>query len=82
MPLWVLFATTGMCRGEPLGLRWKDVDLEGRRLRVVREPTQTRSQVTVGEPKTAQGRRSIVLDAETVSVLRDHRRGMLEERLL
>src|SRR5205807_1869230 len=27
-PLWVLLATTGMRRGEALGLRWSDVDLD------------------------------------------------------
>jgi integrase len=38
--------------------------------------------VSVGEPKTSSGRRSIALDDGTVSVLRTHRRQMLEERLL
>jgi integrase len=38
--------------------------------------------VTVGEPKTARGRRSVALDTATVAALRDHRRRMLEERLL
>lgn len=33
-PLWVLLATTGMRRGEALGLRWCDVDLEAGRLRI------------------------------------------------
>jgi integrase len=80
--LWVLLATTGMRRGEAIGLRWSDVDLETGRLRVVQTITQTRSTVTVGEPKTARGRRSVALDASTVAVLRDHRRRMLEERLL
>lgn len=28
--LWLLFATTGMRRGEALGLRWSDIDLSGR----------------------------------------------------
>ena len=80
--LWVLLATTGMRRGEAIGLRWKDVDLEKGRLSVVQTITQTRSKVTVGEPKTARGRRSIALDDGTVAVLRDHRKAMLEERLL
>jgi integrase len=80
--LWVVLATTGMRRGEAVGLRWSDVDLDGRRLRVVQTITQTGNVVRVGEPKTSRGRRSIALDAATVSVLREHRRRMLEERLL
>ena len=39
-------------------------------------------QVSIGEPKTAHGRRPIALDKGTVAALRDHRRRMLEERLL
>jgi len=81
-PLWVLLATTGMRRGEVIGLRWSDVDLDAGRVRVVQTITQTRSKVTVGEPKTSSGRRSVALDAATVAVLRDHRKAMLEERML
>jgi integrase len=80
--LWVLLATTGMRRGEALGLRWADTDLDGGRVRVVQTITQTRGQIFVGEPKTARGRRSVALDDGTLAVLRDHRRRMLEERLL
>lgn len=80
--LWVLLATTGMRRGEALGLRWSDLDLDAGRLRVVQTIIQTRSIVTIGEPKTAQGRRPIALDKGTVAVMRDHRRRMLEERML
>lgn len=80
--LWVLLATTGMRRGEALGLRWSDVDLDAGRLRVVQTIIQIRSQVTVGEPKTARGRRPIALDPGTVAVLRDHRKRSLEERIL
>lgn len=53
-PLWVLLATTGMRRGEALGLRWSDVDLDAGRLRVVQTVIQVRSKVTIGEPKTAR----------------------------
>ena len=80
--LWVLLATTGMRRGEAIGLRWSDVDLDKGRVRVVQTITQTRSKVTIGEPKTTSGRRSVSLDSGTVGVLRDHRKRMLQERLL
>ena len=80
--LWVLLATTGMRRGEALGLRWSDLDLDAGRLRVVHTVIQMRSMVAIGEPKTARGRRPIALDKATVIVLREHRRKMLEERLL
>jgi integrase len=80
--LWHLLATTGMRRGEALGLRWTDVDLDAHRLRVLQTITQTRGAVVVGEPKTTQGRRAIALDSATVAVLREHRRRVLEARLL
>jgi integrase len=80
--LWVTLATTGMRRGEALGLRWADIDLDAGRLRVVQTITQTRSKVEIGEPKTSRGRRAVALDTATVGVLREHRRRMLEERLL
>ena len=80
--LWVLLATTGMRRGEALGLRWSDVDLDAGRARIVQTIIQTRNVVSVGEPKTARGRRPISLDAATIAVLRAHRHRMLQERLL
>jgi integrase len=81
-PLWVLLATTGMRRGEALGLRWSDVDLDAGRLRVVQTIIQVRSKATIGEPKTARGRRPIALDVGTVAVLREHRRRVLQQRML
>jgi integrase len=71
-----------MRRGEALGLRWTDLDLDVGRLRVVQTVIQMRSMVAIGEPKTARGRRPIALDKATVAVLREHRRKMLEKRLL
>ncbi|MGH9165261.1 MAG: tyrosine-type recombinase/integrase [Acidimicrobiales bacterium] len=80
--LWVLLATTGMRRGEALGLRWSDVDLDAGRARVLQTIIQIGSVVSVGEPKTGKGRRSISLDSATLGVLRDHRHRMRQERLL
>jgi integrase len=80
-PLWVLLATTGMRRGEALGLRWSDVDLDAGRAHLVQTIISVRGKVSVGEPKTLRGRRPIALDPSTVAVLKAHRKTMLEERL-
>jgi len=76
-----LAATTGMRRGEVLGLRWQDLDFEGSRLVVEQTLVAPRYQLTFSEPKTKQGRRSIDLDAETLAVLRAHRKRQAEEQL-
>jgi integrase len=79
--LWVLLATTGMRRGEALGLRWRDVDLEAGRASIAQTLGSWGGQLTFAPPKTAKSRRSISLDAVTISVLRRHRKLQLEERL-
>ncbi len=81
-PLLRLAAMTGLRRGEVLGLRWSDVDLDARRLVVRQQVTAVAGKVQVGELKTAAGRRTITLDPGTVELLRDHRKRQLEERLL
>jgi integrase len=81
-PLWVVLATTGMRRGEVLGLRWADIDLDGGHLRVMQTVIQTQNVVSIGVPKTAQGRRSVSLDPGTIAVLRAHRLRTLQDRLL
>jgi integrase len=67
--LWHLLAMTGMRRGEALGPRWSDVDLENARLSVRRALVPSGRDVVVSEPKTAKGRRVIALDPATVEVL-------------
>jgi len=69
-PLWHLLAMTGMRRGEALGLRWEDVDLDNGRLAVRRALIPIGAAVVVSEPKTARGRRSVALDPETVEALK------------
>jgi integrase len=78
---WVLITTTGMRRGEVLGLRWSDIDLDLGVARIVQTLGIVDYELSFGEPKTAKGRRSIVLDGMTVAALRSHRVRQLEERL-
>jgi integrase len=70
--LW-LTAMTGMRRGEVLGLRWSDIDLEAERLAVQRSVTCTGYQVHTTPTKTRTSRRPIDLDQRTVSVLTEWR---------
>jgi integrase len=81
-PAFLMLATTGMRRGELLGLRWSDVDLEKRRAAVRQTVIAVNHAVHFGTPKTAKGRRVVAIDAKTVAALRAHRQRQLEERLL
>lgn len=81
-PMWRLFLTTGMRRGEVAALRWRDVDLEHARLSVRQTGNVIEGVWTVGSPK-GRGRgatRLLSLDAETVRVLRAHQVAQLAER--
>jgi integrase len=78
--LWRLAATTGMRRGELLGLTWLALDLEGGTLRVDQQLVPTRGGVSFGPPKSKRSRRKIALDAETVEALQAHREAQLLER--
>lgn len=78
---WHLAVSTGMRRGELLGLRWQDVDLSLARAAVRQTLTHAGYTIVVGEPKTTKSRRSVALDRDTVAVLREWRTAQLAERL-
>jgi integrase len=77
----VLLATTGMRRGEVLGVRWKDIDLDSGELAIVQTITNVDGKLTVGSPKTTKSRRVIYLDETTVMMLRQHRRRQREDQI-
>jgi integrase len=80
--LYLVAGTVGMRLGECLGLTWADVDLEQRRLQVVRQITWTNEGVRVeGDPKTKRSRRTVVLPDVCADALVIHRRRQAAERL-
>jgi integrase len=79
-PLWRLYATSGLRRGEALGLTWRDVDLDGRTIAITKARLSTERGVIDSSPKSGRGR-GIALDPGTVAALREHRKHQLEERL-
>jgi integrase len=84
---WWLLAATGMRRGEVLGLRWADVDLDEQRIKITRTLIVTDVErkgqpgYAWGTPKTEKGRRVIRIDDDLVAALRAHRARQLEERM-
>jgi len=75
-----LAAYTGARRGELLYLRWPAVDLDAAEVTFSGSTAVVRSQRVEG---TTKGRRSrtVSLDRDTVTVLREHQRQQAEERL-
>lgn len=67
--LMALLLFTGMRRGEVLGLRWEDIDIEKGFIEVRRNATYPSNQATVTTPKTVNGYRSLPLYAQLLELL-------------
>ena len=72
--LFVLMLTTGLRRGEALGLRWGDIDFDHGILRVRRALKREAGVLVTSEPKTARSRRAVNLPAPLFDLLRAHKR--------
>ncbi|QYG91762.1 site-specific integrase [Iamia sp. SCSIO 61187] len=79
-PAFHLSSHTGMRRGEVLGLRWCDVDLENMRLSVRQALVSIAYEVEISDVKTGTGRRTIDLDPVTIDVLKAWRIQRAEEK--
>jgi integrase len=80
-PAWLLLATLGIRRGELLGLRWADVDLNEGRIAIRHALVMVDGKPAMAEPKTAKGRRSLTLAPEVLDTLRAHRAHQAAEQL-
>lgn len=79
--LWILLGTTGMRRGEAIGLRRQDVDLDGGKIAIRQALVPVGSQVVVSRPKTDKSSRDVHLDGPTTVILRAHLKRLVVERL-
>jgi len=80
-PLWKTLASTGMRRGEALGLRWPDVDLDAGRISISRTLIAVGKEVQESEPKTKYGRRKISIDPLTAQMLKEWQKQQLKEQM-
>ena len=79
--LYVLAVHTGMRRGELLGLKWSDVDLENCRIGIRRTLTRTDGgkHYTLGDSKTKRSHRTVRITPQAVEALRRHLTNQMEE---
>jgi integrase len=81
-----LALATGLRKGELLGLKWSDIDMETRLLKVSRNaaylPDDTgHYRMSEGTPKSRAGKRSIRLPQFAVNALKEQKVRQLEQRL-
>lgn len=76
-----LIAMRGLRRGEAAGIRWTEVDLVKGLATINTQLVQDGGDYYEDTPKSDAGSRTIALDADTVTALREHRKRQLEDRL-
>ncbi len=78
--LYVLALSTLARKGELRALRWSEVDLEGRVIRIIATIQETREGPVFGPPKTRKSRRPILFTKRVQEILRRHRVAQIAER--
>lgn len=79
----LFLATTGARRGEVVGLRWEDLDLDGATARVRRSLQRVKKTGLVAfDPKTERSKRPVPLAEVVVEALRRRKDAQAEERSL
>jgi integrase len=74
-------ALSGLRRGEIAGLRWADVDLDGKTLSIVNNRVQAGNRTVENDPKSAASRRTLPLPDRLVTVLKAAKARQAAERL-
>ncbi len=80
--LYSVALAVGLRKGEVLGLKWTDVDLDKRTLTVRASLQRIDGALVLVEPKSRQSRRTVALPQTVIDAVRLHRARQLQERLL
>lgn len=70
----MILASLGLRRGEGLGLKWKDIDFEKKKISIRRSTTYTEdSYKGIGDTKTPTSKRDLMLPDNLIEVLKEYR---------
>lgn len=70
----LLELTTGMRRGEILGLQWKDVNFATGELHIRRQVVKKGAQTQITKPKTKSSIRTLILPPDMLDILAEHKK--------
>lgn len=82
---YILELSTGLRKGELLGLKWEDLDFERGTLLVKRQLLRVGKEeggLVLSEPKTKRSSRKLTLDQSVLNTLKEHRKKQAQEKLL
>lgn len=77
-----LLLLTGLRSGEALGLTWDKIDFENKTIFVDKTLTYVAGRYFLSTPKTPMSIRKIVIDDDTVQLLREHKAAQDEQKLV
>lgn len=78
-PLYLMALTTGMRRGEILGLRWEDISFTKAQITIRQNLVSTSKGVQISTPKTTDSERTIDISPLLVAVIKKHKSIQTEE---
>ena len=78
---WLLLATTGLRRGEALGLPWSAVSLDDGTIHIEQALVVLGGNPAITEVKTDSSAAEMTVDTATVAALREHRKAQAAEQL-
>ena len=70
----LLELTTGMRRGEILGLQWKDLNFSTGELHIRRQVVKKGAQTLISKPKTKSSIRTLILPPDMLDILAEHKK--------
>lgn len=81
-PLYLLAISTGMRRGEILGLRWQDIDWNKGVISISQAAVATKEGLVIGDTKTDASQRTVAIPPSVLEALKLHRQRQREEAMV